>query len=75
MLYESNSMNLSERTKKIIRDSRIQLSSLASISEIDHGSIYNFSNGKRGLGVDRIERLLDALGYDIEIVKRESEGE
>lgn len=61
---------LAERTKKIIQESGVSFYRLSRVSGVDHGSLSSFMSGKRGLGVERIEKVLDALGYDIEIVKR-----
>jgi hypothetical protein len=64
-------MNLTEKTKQIIQASKVSYYRLSRKSGVDHGSLSNFISGKRGLGTDRIEKVLNALGYDIEIVKRE----
>jgi transcriptional regulator with XRE-family HTH domain len=64
-------MNLTQKTQSIIRESQITFLKLARLSGVDHGSLSSFMSGKRGLGTERIEKVLNALGYDIEIVKRE----
>ena len=62
-------------TKKTILDSTVSRYRISKDTGIGEGFLSLFVNGKRNMGVERVERILDYLGYDIQVVKRESEAE
>lgn len=63
--------NLLERTRQIIEASPVTRYQIAKDTGIDQTTLSLFVNGKRGLSIERVEIVLDYLGYEIEIVKRE----
>ena len=71
-----NSMTrLLKFTKEAILGGGVSRYRISKDTGIGEASLSLFVNGKRSIGVDRVEVILDYLGYDIQVVKRESEAE
>jgi len=39
---------------------------------LDKGQVSRFLNGKQNLALDKVERVVEYLGYDLKLVKRTS---
>lgn len=61
-----------KRLKKIIDKDRRSIHQIAKDAEVDHPALYNLYHGKRKyLRDDRLFRLADALGVDINEFREE----
>lgn len=63
---------LLDKARELIERSEVSRYRIAADTGIDQASLSLFVNGKRGMSTERIEIILNYLGYDIEVVKRET---
>jgi predicted XRE-type DNA-binding protein len=67
---------LLETTREALRNSKVSRYRIAKDTGISEATLSLFVNGKHSnLGMSHVETLLDYLGYEVEIVKQESEAE
>lgn len=58
------------------RDARgLSLRALAERAGVSHPNLCNALNGKRGMMVETLVRVADALGLDVRLVEREEKSE
>lgn len=48
----------------------LSLRALAELAGVSHPNLCNAMNGKRGMMVETLERVADALGMDVRLVER-----
>lgn len=63
---------LGKRLKDILNREGITAYRLCKDLGLDQGQVSRFLNGKQNLALDKVERVVEYLGYDLELVKRPS---
>ncbi len=59
---------LSEKIRAAIHEDGRPLLQIAHATGVDYGGLYRFAHGQRGLSLENLDRVFDALGLDV--VKR-----
>jgi hypothetical protein len=60
-------------TRRAISDSGVSRYSISKATGVDEAALCRFVHGQRGLSVESVETILDHLGYNIQVIQRESE--
>jgi hypothetical protein len=60
-------------TRRAILGSGVSRYSISKATGVDEAALCRFVHGQRGLSVESVETILDHLGYNIQVIQRESE--
>lgn len=63
-------MMMGNRLKDILIREKVSAYRLCKDLGLDKGQVSKFLNGKQNLALDKVEKVADYLGYDIQFVKR-----
>jgi predicted XRE-type DNA-binding protein len=67
---------LLETTREILRTSKVSRYRISKDTGISEATLSLFVNGKHSnLGITHVETILEYLGYEVEVIKKESEAE
>lgn len=61
---------MGNRLKDILKREGVSAYRLCKDLGLDKGQVSRFLNGKQNLALDKVERVADYLGYDLQWVKR-----
>lgn len=62
---------MGNRLKDILEREKVSAAKLCRDLGLDKGQVSRFLHGKQNLALDKVEKVADYLGYDLQWVKRE----
>jgi transcriptional regulator with XRE-family HTH domain len=68
------SKDFSEQLKRAIRESALSRYALSQATGVDQGTLSKFLAGQRGLSLDSVDKLVDALGMTLTFQKKRGAG-